>query len=52
LKNQVSLEVELDFNTIPENPELQSGALSPTKGAPRFFKTILEKGESPQVSSK
>jgi hypothetical protein len=44
----VSLEVEVDpkFLAIPENPEF--APKSPTKGAPKFFKTILEKGaESP-----
>lgn len=55
LKKKVCLNVELeslDITAIPESPELQSGSRSPTKGAPRFFKSILEKGFSPLLSSR
>jgi hypothetical protein len=53
LKNQVSLEVEIDnknFQTISEDPELASGCMSPTKGAPKFFKKILEEGTESPIS--
>lgn len=55
LKNQPSLEMELepkDFLAISESPELISGAKSPTKGAPQFFKTILEEGRTPNLVSR
>jgi hypothetical protein len=42
------VEIDTGFLAIPENPEF--APKSPTKGAPRFFKKILEEGGQSPVA--